>query len=578
MHQQAKHWYMPLILFALSVIFLQGCAISPRDYLNAGIQLYDQKQWDKAEAQFSKAIENKDDFTEAHFYRGMCRINMGNNEKAKEDFEKVVQLESGNVEALVRLSEINILDKDYSKAIENLEKASKLKDSVTIRNLMGIALYRQGKFEDAFKQYAAAQGMEPENVDVQSNLGLYYYEIKHDPAKAREYYEKALKTNPTSSELNRRMGNILQLENDYDAAVERYRKSLESDPGNKDAMMDLAFALYQIGDFEESMKTVGGLLEKNKEIPLALVLRGMLYLHQKDGKDKAKADFEQAAKIAPNMPDAHIRLGMFLLEQEKDPKGAAAEFDKAIEASPANSIANYFAAKAYYAAGNKAEASKRLNEALKINPRIYFDEALLPQKYFDDAKKDESRKMLREILACQKKGNVNDAFVKITEFIGQNPNSEIGQFYAGNILFVSSKPADAMKSFNEAVKLNPDFLQAYLSRGNVLFEMGKNREALADYDKALRIDPLCVTALTSKGNVYALGLNNYKSALKQFEEVLKIAPDFCEAYFFKGKCLMKLGKKKEAAAALEQFVKTAGDSYREQKTMAQDDLKKLKKK
>jgi hypothetical protein len=44
MYQQVKFRYMPMVLLVLAIMLFQGCSAPPRDYLNAGIQLYDKKQ------------------------------------------------------------------------------------------------------------------------------------------------------------------------------------------------------------------------------------------------------------------------------------------------------------------------------------------------------------------------------------------------------------------------------------------------------------------------------------------------------------------------------------------------------
>jgi tetratricopeptide (TPR) repeat protein len=567
---------MPMVLLVLAIMLFQGCSAPPRDYLNAGIQLYDKKQYDKASEEFTKAINKKNDFTEAYLYRGMCRLNSADAAGAKSDFSKTIELEPANGQALVKLAEISILENNFPGAMEFLKKAARTNNSAAVNNLMGVASYRQGKFDDAFKYYSAAAAMEPENADVQGNLGVYYYEVKRDVAQAKTCIEKSLKINPSSSELNRRLGNIHQLSGDYDKSIKSYESAITLDPSNGDAVQDLAFAFYQMGDYEQSLKNLEKLPKSKADAPLAHVLRGMLYLQEKDGKDKAKAEYEKAAGMKPELPDARIRLGLFYMEQEKDPKKAATEFEAAVKIAPMSAIANYFAAKSLTLSGSKDKAAKYLNTALKYNPRIYYEDAVMPQTYFSGKQKDESIKLLLEISTLQNKGDFSTALVKALEYVSLYPDMPMGHFMAGNIYYISGKPEEAVKSYNQALQLMPDFMQAFLSRGNVLFDMGKNQEALADYEEALRLDPLCIPAMTSIGNVYALGFNNYDRALKLFVTALSITPDYCEAYFFKGKCLIKLSKKKEAGEAFEKFLKLAGDGYPAQKKMAEEDLKKLK--
>jgi tetratricopeptide (TPR) repeat protein len=96
-----------------------------------------------------------------------------------------------------------------------------------------------------------------------------------------------------------------------------------------------------------------------------------------------------------------------------------------------------------------------------------------------------------------------------------------------------------------------------LQEANAAFDRGDFRQALEGYKKILENDPQNAEALTQIGALLARG-EHYDDALKTFDRVLGIAPNYPHALFEKGLVLFQ-GKvqPREGIKVWEQLIKTA---------------------
>lgn len=97
-----------------------------------------------------------------------------------------------------------------------------------------------------------------------------------------------------------------------------------------------------------------------------------------------------------------------------------------------------------------------------------------------------------------------------------------------------------------ALKLNPENADAYNIRGAIKTDLlGNYEEALLDFNNAIRISPDFVDALFSRG-ITENYLEKFEEAINDFSEVIKLNPFNSSAYCSRGSSKYKLGLKDEA--------------------------------
>jgi tetratricopeptide (TPR) repeat protein len=102
----------------------------------------------------------------------------------------------------------------------------------------------------------------------------------------------------------------------------------------------------------------------------------------------------------------------------------------------------------------------------------------------------------------------------------------------GILYYNTGRPEQALADFNRFLELKPDNPDGLLNRANTLSTLGKFNEAIPDYNKYLtkNDDP---KAYMWRGVAY-FNIQNYDSAIIDFNKSIEIDPDYYEPYYWLG--------------------------------------------
>lgn len=151
---------------------------------NKGWSFYFQKRYEESLKCFNKALEIKSDYADAMFSKGKALFARKNYEEAIKCYEKVIEI---NPSYNKIKDEKEIAEKALAEK-KKREEARKFFDQ-------GKTSARQGKYDDALKNYAKALEIHPSGYEVWYAMGQTV-EKQGDCARAVYYYDKALKINP----------------------------------------------------------------------------------------------------------------------------------------------------------------------------------------------------------------------------------------------------------------------------------------------------------------------------------------------------------------------------------------------
>lgn len=152
-----------------------------------------------------------------------------------------------------------------------------------------------------------------------------------------------------------------------DEAILPLLKAVESDPKNRDARLNLAFAYDRQGRIDEAIVQYEKAVELNPRNPTARNNLGVLY--DKTGRnEEAIREFEKAIELDSKSATGPKNLATakknqsVLQEQERQ----ISEALKNAEAEPKNPRSSYSVARLYAAYGQKEQAIGWLEKALKL--------------------------------------------------------------------------------------------------------------------------------------------------------------------------------------------------------------------
>jgi lipoprotein NlpI len=174
---------------------------------------------------------------------------------------------------------------------------------------------------------------------------------------------------------------------DYDQAVRQWTITLGSQNLTNDvqarSLWGRAVSYSKIGKFDEAMDDANAALKIMPDWPDLLLLRGALYLHERDYSHSLD-DFDAAIRLKADSAEAHAARADVRLAQG-DAAAAITDLDLAISLKPY--LPGFYIAhgRSFLAMGKTTEATADFNEAIRRDPK---DAAAYYGRWLADYKHD----------------------------------------------------------------------------------------------------------------------------------------------------------------------------------------------
>ena len=125
---------------------------------------------------------------------------------------------------------------DAAGAVDTFEKQIAVDpNNLTAHNSLGNALRDVQKYDDAIKEYEKAIQLSPQTVTSYINLGNLYQYVLKQKDKALDAYQRGIKANPESADLNVLAGILKEEDSDKEAAKQFFLEALKIQPDNQAA-------------------------------------------------------------------------------------------------------------------------------------------------------------------------------------------------------------------------------------------------------------------------------------------------------------------------------------------------------
>ncbi len=297
---------------------------------------------------------------------GLALHRQGRLAEAKLIYERVLQQDPGNFNALNLLGAIALDSRAFENAADLIRRAIAVNPNAeAAHNNLGLALINLRRPQEALASFDTAIARRPAFALAHGNRGNALLDLKrYDDAIAS--YEKAVAIDPNRAEFWSGNGNALLALGRSDAALHSYDKALALNPAllethinrggalldlkrNADALAsydqaialrpDYAEAHYNRGQaltslarWVEALASYDRALSQRPHYPEAYINRGNA-LKELRRLDDARASYAKAAELDPNNADAHYNLGVVLLDQG-DAGASLAHYERAIALRP----------------------------------------------------------------------------------------------------------------------------------------------------------------------------------------------------------------------------------------------------
>lgn len=232
---------------------------------------------------------------------------------------------------LIPLGDVYFQNKLWDKAYPIYQNLSRLAittdkiDKLLVNLRAGIVSLELKADEEAIKFLSLAYAQDSQNIDVNKNLGIAYYNLNQFD-KAVPCFKKTIMLDPLTEKAFALLAMALYKQHHYRESLSYFKKSLTEEPNNKEVLFCYADAMSEDGHGDKAIQVFMHLRADEKFGPMAC-LRSGIYHSNQGNKDAAIQDFQIGLKHQ-NIPDdikleIQYRLALCFLEQNKLPDGLA---------------------------------------------------------------------------------------------------------------------------------------------------------------------------------------------------------------------------------------------------------------
>ena len=266
--------------------------------------------------------------------------------KARSEAETALRLQPNLAEAHFALGQcIYWMDKDYDRALEQFEIASRLSPSnADTRRLIAAIERRQGKWQEALEAYERVAKLDPQNPNTARELMYTNSSMRRWPEAAR-WAEQMRALAPTSLVAKIQSGYI---DFQWKGDTRLLNSMLDKIPANVDPDGGVTAARWDAAMLQRDFSAAKRVLEKSSApetsyavagLTPKIFLEGCTYVAEGDDANAQKAfeearpAFEAAVKQAAESAERHASLGwLYALVGRKN--DAIAEGQRAVELKP----------------------------------------------------------------------------------------------------------------------------------------------------------------------------------------------------------------------------------------------------
>jgi tetratricopeptide (TPR) repeat protein len=226
-------------------------------------------------------------------------------------------------------------------------------------------LMQQGKNEEALALLESVAAAEPARRGVLRQIGIANYR-KGDFVKAAANFKKALDEDPGDNEAVQLMGLSYYLAGRPAEAIAPLEKVQTWYPSaNVDAAYILGICYLQAKDYPGARKAFARMFGVPADSAAAYLFAARMLLRQ-DFAPVAEEYAKKAVELDPKLPRAHMLLGELYLYKSRIPE-AVEQLQKELELNPGEAAVYYKLADAYSRLQNYEEAEKLLQRSIWLD-------------------------------------------------------------------------------------------------------------------------------------------------------------------------------------------------------------------
>jgi tetratricopeptide (TPR) repeat protein len=404
---------------------------------------------------------------------------LGRSSDAERLLKQVIASNPGRREDLLLLGEIYVRNKDYSSALDWLNKAERLQADARSELLLALSYQQLKNMDLASHYFDLAKRRAPNNPDVERSLAGYYRELGH--------YSDAIASlnqirNP-APDVIAELAFTYQLDGKPEDSAKFYVQAANAEPKALELQLAAAQSQVDIGSMDQANSFLGRAAGLDPEYYRLHAIRAEIaQLQERD--EEAIREYRDALATLPKDPAEgqlySIQLHMDLValyEAEADKDAAQRELAVAEGAikthNPSDSDrAPYLRLRSLIklSAGDADGALADIKQALAIN-----------------AGDRNSLQLDGDIL--MKLGRTEDAIAVYKQVLVGDPNNRLALTSLGYASRAAGRDDAAENYFERLIQVDPSLYEPYLALGDLYTSRREYAKAQSSYGKGYAIAP-----------------------------------------------------------------------------------------
>ena len=558
--------------------YREALVFSPKDtalLAGTGNIYFRQGRMDEAEALYHRTLAQ--DSTHA-----VARYNVALIYAKSERFDEAMDLFADNpmvdrrLEGSLESSSVSAVDRSKTSSIEayraRLEKmGGPLPPSSRQRRrpppyvyVMGLTYYEQGAENEAMVAFEQALEEDPGLAEAHLYIGnIYARQERHEAAV--EAYEKAVEIDSGFVEAYNNLGSMYAYTGRPEEAMEAYLKALSLNDRFYDARTNLGLLYAEAGRLKDAVDEYMKVIRAEVGIAEVHNNLGMVYLRQGRHED-ARAQFQKAIALRDDFPEAFNNLaltygqeasldaivdtwrGLADLWAGHAPRSTAAYGTLPLRRVPARSSAVGGEARSAYRRGVDSAFNHDLSDAL-----AHFKDALSVRPDWPAARLAEGTVLLAQ-------GRWNASVNALESMVSPETPDPLPYAILAIARISGGDYNAAMEAWEQAALLVEGTDET--AAREPLISLRTRAEAadrmLEALERAVALRPAFTTALFNLGLVKD-GLHQYEQAIRNYGEVVRLAPNLAAGHFRLGIAFYRLGQGEKARTAIREYVRLASE-------------------
>lgn len=267
---------------------------------------YEKEGYDEAIQDLQKALSF--DSTNMEYLHALADsyLDYYKSREALETLEKATNFHPGNIPTLLKLSEFQLILKRYDQSMLTVDRVLKIDAQNANAYLMfGLNFKEKKDTLRAINSFQKAVELNPDLMDAWINLGQLHAGLGNKIAA--QYFNTALTIAPNNVDALHAKAQYLQDNNDLKGAIELYKKINTVDQQYEEAYYNTGLLYLDLDSIAQAYQAFDVAIKVNPVFVQAYYFRGVA-AEMQGKKAQAKADYEQALKLAPDYEAAQEAL------------------------------------------------------------------------------------------------------------------------------------------------------------------------------------------------------------------------------------------------------------------------------